>query len=214
VIDLAGFPKDAYYLYQSLWSDEEVLHLFPHWNWEPGQEVDVWAYYNNADEVELLLNGESMGVRTKNEGEYHVMWRLPFEPGKIRALKKKEGRIIQEKEISTAGTPARIELIPDRREIIADGRDLSFITVKVLDREGNLCPMAANLVRFNIDGPAKIAGVDNGYQASLEPFKADRRKAYNGMCLLIVQATKEKGDIHIEAESDGLASGLVDIFTR
>ena len=214
VIDLAGFPKDAYYLYQAEWTDREVLHLFPHWNWEPGQEVDVWAYYNNADEVELFLNGESLGTRSKGESKYHVMWRVPFEAGILSAVKKKDGRLVQEKEIHTAGEPAKIELMPDRSRIKADGRDLSFITVRILDEEGNLCPRADNLVRFDVSGAGSIAGVDNGYQASLEPFKADYRKAFNGMCLLIVQAGNEEGEIHIEADSDGLEPAEHNIVTH
>ncbi len=214
VIDLAGFPKDAYYLYQSEWTEEDVLHVFPHWNWEKGQEVDVWAYYNKADEAELFLNGKSMGSRMKGEGEYHVMWRLPYEPGSIRVVKKQEGKVIQEKEIHTAGDPAKIELLPDRSSLSADGTDLSFITVRILDREGNFCPLAMNQVRFKVTGRGSIAGVDNGYQASLESFKSNTRKAFNGMCLLIVQADREKGDIQIEAVSEGLEKAEITLITN
>jgi len=214
VVDLAGFPKDSYYLYQSEWTDRDVLHLFPHWNWKPGREVDVWAYYSNADEAELFLNGKSMGLRSKAEGEYHVMWRLAFQPGTIRAVTRKEGAVVMEKEIHTAGPPAQIELVPDRTGLEADGRDLCFITVRILDSRGNLCPRADNLVRFELSGVGRIAGVDNGYQASLEPFKADRRKAYNGMCLLIVQAGKDAGRLQIEAFSEGLSSAGVAIKSR
>jgi beta-galactosidase len=119
-----------------------------------------------------------------------------------------------EKEIRTANEPATIELVPDREKILADGRDLSFITVRVLDKDGNLCPRAANLIEFRVSGSGRIAGVDNGYQASLESFKADHRKAFNGMCLLIVQAAKKKGKIEIEALSEGLASARVNIRVR
>lgn len=214
IIDLAGFPKDAYYLYQSEWTDQDVLHLFPHWNWDTGKVVDVWAYYNNADEAELFLNGESLGTRRKAEGRYHVMWRVPFEPGILRVVKRKNGVSIQTREIRTAGDPAHLSLEADRSRIAADGRDLSFITVRVLDNDGNLCPLADNPVKFIVTGEGGIAGVDNGYQASPEPFKADQRKAFNGMCLLIVRSTAEGGRIHVEAVSDGLQPAELEITTK
>ncbi len=209
IIDLAGFPKDAYYLYQSEWTDKTMLHIFPHWNWEKGQDIDVWAYYNNADEVELFLNGKSLGIRKKEDGKFHVMWRVKFEPGTIKAVSRKDGQVVLEKEIHTAGKPYEVELIADRNVINADGTDLSFITVKIVDKEGNMIPDADNLVHFDVEGNGFIAGVDNGYQASLEPFKANYRKAFNGMCLLIVQATEKAGDIKITATTDGLRNGEV-----
>ncbi len=214
IIDLAGFPKDTYYLYQSLWSDSTMLHLFPHWNWKEGQTVDVWAYYNNADEVELFVNGKSQGVRKKEKDIYHVMWRIPFEPGTIKAISRKNGKEVLEKEIFTAGPAYNIELIPDRKVIKADGYDLSFITVKVTDKDGNLVPDADNMIDFEISGPAIIAGVDNGYQASEEPFKANYRKAFNGMCLLIIQSEKKAGSINITAKSNGLQSEEIQIVSK
>ncbi len=214
IIDLAGFPKDAYYLYQSLWSDSTMLHLFPHWNWKEGQLVDVWAYYNHADEVELFLNGKSEGIRKKGKDQYHVMWRIPFEPGSIKAVSRKDGKVVMEKEIHTAGKAYKIDLSPDRKTIKADGYDLSFITVKITDKDGNMVPDAANMVHFDISGPGKIAGVDNGYQASEESFKANYRKAFNGMCLLIVQSEKEAGTINIVASSESLQSQNVKIITK
>ncbi len=207
IIDLAGFPKDVYYLYQSEWTDKTMLHIFPHWNWEKGQDIDVWAYYNNADEVELFLNGKSLGTGKKEEGKFHVMWRVKFEPGTIKAVSRKEGQVVLEKEIHTAGEPYKFELIADRNVINANGTDLSFITVKIVDKDGNMIPDADNLVHFDVEGNGFIAGVDNGYQASLEPFKANYRKAFNGMCLLIVQATEKAGEIKITATADGLKNG-------
>ncbi len=207
IIDLAGFPKDAYYLYQSEWTDKTMLHIFPHWNWEKGQDIDVWAYYNNADEVELFLNGKSLGTHKKEEGKFHVMWRVKFEPGTIKAVSRKDGQVVLEKEIHTDGEPYKVELIADRDVINADGTDLSFITVKIVDEDGNMIPDADNLVHFDVEGNGFIAGVDNGYQASLEPFKANYRKAFNGMCLLIVQATEKAGNIKITATADGLKNG-------
>lgn len=204
IIDLAGFPKDIYYMYQSEWTDKPVLHVFPHWNWMPGKLVDVWAYYNNADEVELFLNGKSLGLRKKNGDNLHVMWRVNYEPGVLKAVSRKNGNTVLEREIKTAGKAAKIELIADRNNIKADGKDLSFITVKVLDEQGNLVPDADNLIKFNISGPGFIAGVDNGYQASMESFKAPYRLAYNGMCLAIIQAQEKSGEIKLHATSEGL----------
>ncbi|MDP4208634.1 MAG: beta-galactosidase GalB [Bacteroidota bacterium] len=204
VIDLCGLPKDAYYMYQSEWTNKTMLHLFPHWNWTPGKTVDVWAYYNNADEVELFLNGKSLGSKKKEGDALHVMWRLKYEPGTIKAVSRKNGQIVLSREIKTAGKPAKIELSADRSKIKADGKDLSFITVKILDKDGNMVPDADNLVNFNIKGQGYIAGVDNGYQASMEPFKANFRKAYNGMCLAIIQSNGKSGEITFEASSGGL----------
>lgn len=211
IVDLATFPKDIYYMYQSEWTDKTVLHVFPHWNWKPGQTIDVWAYYNHADEVELFLNGKSLGIKKKEGDALHVMWRVKYEPGVLKAVSRKDGKTVLEKEIKTAGEPAKIELVPDRTTIQADGTDLSFVTVRILDKDGNLVPNADNLVKFKISGPGFIAGVDNGYQASLEPFKADYRKAFKGMCMAIVQSKGEVGAIQLEATSDGLASATVNL---
>ena len=123
-----GFPKDIYYMYQSEWTNKTVLHIFPHWNWTPGKLVDIWAYYNNADEVELYLNGKSLGVKKKLGEDLHVMWRIPFEPGTLKAVSRKDGKVVLTREIHTAGAPAKIELVADRSVINADGKDLSFIT--------------------------------------------------------------------------------------
>jgi beta-galactosidase len=152
IIDLAGFPKDVYYMYQSEWSSKPVLHLFPHWNWKQGELVDVWAYYNNADEVELFLNGRSLGIRKKTDTTLHVMWRVPFEAGTLKAISKKNGKIVLTKEIKTAGAPAGIQLVADKTNLKAGFNDLSFITVKILDKQGNLVPDADNLIEFKIIG--------------------------------------------------------------
>lgn len=209
VVDLCGFPKDAYYLYQSEWSKETMLHLYPHWNWKEGQIIDLVTYYNNADEVELFVNGESQGRKTKSPDTFNCMWRVPFHAGSIKAVSYKDGAVVLEKEIKTAGKAAKIELIADRTEIKPDGEDLSFITVKVTDADGNLVPNADNLIHFDVQGDGFIAGVDNGYQASTEPFKADHRKAFNGMCLLIVQNDGLAGEIKIKATADGLTSAAL-----
>lgn len=210
IVDLCGFPKDIYYFYQSEWTNQPVLHLFPHWNWKVGQLIDVWAYYNNADEVELFLNDVSQGIQSKTTEKFHAMWRLKYEPGTIKAISRKDGKIVLAKEIHTAEKPAKIELFADRTILKADGRDLAFITVKITDKDGNLVPDAVNLINFKVQGSGLIAGVDNGCQTSLESFKANKRTAFNGMCLLIVQTSKSSGIIEIKASSDGLPiAGIV-----
>lgn len=209
IVDLAGFPKDVYYMYQSEWTTKPVLHIFPHWNWKVGDSVDVWAYYSNADEVELFLNGKSLGVKRKTGDSLHVWWRVKFTPGTLRAVSKRNGKIVLTKEIKTADAPAKIELIADRKVLKANGEDLSFITVKITDANGNLVPNADNLVNFGLTGEGEIAGVDNGLQTSTESFKSSFRKAYNGRCLLIVKTKQKKGNIVVTANSKGLKTASV-----
>jgi len=210
IIDLCGFPKDVYYLYQSEWTAKTVLHLFPHWNWKEGQMIDLWAYYNHADQVELWVNGVSQGRKSKEPDRFHVMWRVPFSPGSIRAVSYRNGEKVDEKEIRTAGPASKIKLVADRSELTAGGEDLSFITVKVTDEDGNLVPGADNLINFRIEGEGRLAGVDNGYQASVESFSANSRKVFNGMCLLIVRTVDVAGEIAVEASSPGLEpAGLI-----
>lgn len=205
IVDLAGIPKDVYYMYQSQWRpDKTVLHLFPHWNWDPGQEVDLWAYFNNADEVELFVNGESQGVRTLEPGKYHVNWRVTYEPGTVRAVSRKNGNTVAVKEIHTAGAPYSIRLTPDRSQIAADGKDLSYLLVEILDKDGNLCPWADNQVTFKVDGAGYNTGVDNGSPISLERFKDDKRKAFYGKAMLIVRNDGSEGPVTVTATSPGL----------
>ncbi len=206
IIDLAGFPKDVYYMYQSEWSDKDVLHLFPHWNWTPGQDIDMWAYYNNADEVELFINGKSQGVKTKEGDNMHAIWKVKYEPGIVNIISRKDGKEVLTKSTSTAGEPAKIRLTADRGNIKADGTDLSFVTVEVLDEVGNIVPTADNLIQFEVNGPAFIAGVDNGNPVSHESFKAPQRKAFNGKCLVILQNNGQSGAIELTATGNGLQS--------
>ncbi|WP_300762299.1 glycoside hydrolase family 2 TIM barrel-domain containing protein [uncultured Bacteroides sp.] len=214
IVDLAGFPKDVYYLYKAEWTNKQVLHLFPHWNWTEGQEIDMWCYYNNADEVELFINGESQGIRSKDEDNLHVVWRVKFIPGTVKVVARKGSNIIAEKEIHTAGTPHKIRLTPDRNIITADGKDLSFVTVEVLDKDNNLCPLSENLINFEIKGNAFIAGVDNGCQTSMERFKDNKRKAFNGKCLVVLQNNGEKGTATLTANSNGLESSTIEIKSK
>jgi beta-galactosidase len=211
IVDLAGFPKDVYYLYQSEWTTKPVLHILPHWNWTPGKLVDVWAYYNQADDVELFLNGRSLGKKQKQGDELHIMWQVPFEAGTLKAVSRKNGQIILEKEVRTAGKAYRLEMAPNRKIIHANGKDLCFITIRVLDNKGSIVQDAVPLIRIKITGNAALAGMDNGYPASLESFKTNQHKAYNGLCLAIIQAGSKAGSVKIEALSDGLQGASVTI---
>lgn len=214
IIDLAGFPKDVYYLYQSEWSNKQVLHLFPHWNWTAGQDVDMWCYYNQADEVELFVNGKSQGVKAKDENHLHVVWRVKYEPGSVKVVARKDGKVVGEEEIRTAGEPKKIRLTPDRNTLNADGKDLSFVTVEIVDAEGNLCPLADNLVHFEVEGNLFIAGVDNGSQTSMERFKDNKRKAFNGKCLVVLQNDGKAGAARLKAVAEGLEDAVVEIVSE
>ena len=183
IIDLAGFPKDIYYMYQSEWTEKPVLHLFPHWNWLPGQTIDMWCYYNNADEVELFVNGKSQGVRRKDAHTYHVMWRVVYQPGEVRVVARKGGRNVGEQTIRTASTAHHLRLTPDKH-----GKT-TFVTVEVVDKDGNLCPWATDMVYFNTPEGLEIIGVDNGSQTSMERFKDNKRSAFFGKCLVVVKGT-------------------------
>ena len=225
IVDLAGFPKDRFYLYQSHWTTKPMVHVLPHWNWagREGQPIPVMVY-TNADTVELFLNGKSLGKKArfsepvelpvgksvnsdlKMMSKYRLEWQVPYAPGVLKVVAyDKNGKQVATDERVTAGPPAKIELVPDRSTIRDDGDDLSFVTVKIEDKDGNLCPLADNLVRFKLSGPGTIAGVDNGNAATFEPFQADYRKAFSGMALVIVRSEEGKaGEIRIDATSDGL----------
>lgn len=231
VVDLAGFPKDRFYIYKSYWTSVPTVHVFPHWNWRgrEGQNIPVMVY-TNAQEVELFLNGKSLGRKKLgvdtftmpvNEkvsktgfvtSRFRLVWNVPYTPGELRAVGYRDGKEYAVDSVRTAGSPARIVLSPDRKSIRSGGEDLSFVTVRIEDNDGNLCPLADNLVRFKVAGPGSIAGVDNGNAATVEPFKADYRKAFNGMALLIVRsATGKAGDVRVTATSGGLLPADVSI---
>ena len=212
IVDLAGFPKDVYYLYQSEWTNKPVLHVFPHWNWIEGQAIDLWCYYNQADEVELFINGKSQGVRKKsNEHEYHVAWHVTYEPGEVRVVARKNGKQVNEKTVRTAGAPHHIRLTPNRNVLKANGRSLSFVTVEVVDKEGNLCPWADQNIQFTLTGEGKIAGVDNGSPFSLERFQANSRHAFFGKCMVVVQAGKAPSVIKLTAKGVDLQPQTIEI---
>ncbi len=212
IIDLAGFPKDVYYMYQSEWTNKDVLHLFPHWNWAKKDTVDVWAY-SNAEEVELFLNDQSLGVKKKQGDDLHLMWRVPFEPGILKAVSRSLGKQVLVEEIKTAENATKLIAKADRSVIKADGRDLSFITVEVVDDNGEMVPNADQLVEFKLDGPGTIVGVDNGDPVSHESFKAPQRKAFHGKCLVVVQSDEQPGTIKLTATSAGLSVANVELET-
>jgi beta-galactosidase len=213
IVDLAGFPKDTYFMYQSEWTHKPVLHIFPHWNWKQGDTVDVWAY-TNCETVELFLNDQSLGTKAKVGDALHVMWKVPFASGMLKAIGRTGGKEILTQQIKTAGLPAKIVLDADRNIITADGKDLSFVTVKVLDAQGTLVPYADNLIQFNISGEGTIAGVDNGLQTSMESFKAIERKAFHGLALAVIQSNEKTGRIIVKATSDGLKDSSIVLETK
>jgi beta-galactosidase len=214
IMDLAGFPKDVYHLYKSAWTNEPVLHILPHWNWKAGQTIDVISYYSQADEVELYLNGVSQGKKSKQGQDMKVMWRLTYAPGELRAVSRKNGKTVLEKTIRTAGAAAKLELIADRSTIKADGKDLSFVTVRVLDKDGNLIPNADQLISFKLEGDAKIAAVDNGSPISHESFQGNQREAFNGLALAIIKAGEKASTVTLTASSAGLQSATVAIQVK
>ena len=214
IVDLAGFPKDVYYMYQSEWTTKDVLHIFPHWNWTKGQTVDVWAYYNNADEVELFLNDISLGKRSKQGDDLHVMWRIPYEPGTLKAVSRKNGKEVLVKMIKTAGLPMSAHLTVDRSEIKADGKDLSFVTVELLDKDGSPCPLADNLVKFSVSGEGFIAGTDNGDQNNHVSLKKPERNLFFGKCMAIVQSNGKPGKIILHVDVDGVPLKNIEIISK
>ncbi|RXK83800.1 glycoside hydrolase family 2 TIM barrel-domain containing protein [Filimonas effusa] len=213
ILDLAGFPKDVYYLYQSMWTNKPVLHLLPHWNWNNNDTIDVVAYYNNADEVELFLNNTSLGIR-KKDTSLHVKWRVPFAPGTLKAVARKDGRTVLQQERRTAGAPHALRLIADRTSIGANSRDLSFITVQVIDDKGNIVPDADIHVNFKVAGEGKLIAVDNGSPVSHSSFKAPYCNTLNGLCLAVIQSNDRAGVVTLTAEAADLSSGFVKITAR
>ncbi len=211
IVDLAGFPKDVYYMYQSEWTNKPVLHLLPHWNWKMGETIDVWAYYNQADEVELFLNNQSLGIRKKTGDDLHVQWRVPFQPGVLKAVSRLKGKTVLITEKKTATKPAKLLVSADRNLIKANGKDLSYITVTVVDAAGVMVPDADQLIEFTVNGAADIIATDNGSPTSLVSFKSSSRQAFNGLCLAVVQSKMQKGKLVITAKSAGLPDASIAI---
>ncbi len=214
IIDLAGFPKDVYYMYQSEFTTKPVLHIYPHWNWKKGDTVDVVAYYNNADEVELFLNGTSLGKKAKQGDDLHIKWRVPFIPGKLEAVSRKNGNVVLTKTVSTAGRPYKLVLTPDREELWRTDNNLMFVTVTIVDENGVIVPDANHLVKFKITGAAEIEAVDSGSPVSLEPFKATQHTAMNGKVLCILRSTYKSGYFELTATAQGLQAATMKKYVQ
>ena len=215
VVDLAGFPKDAYWLYQSEWTDKTVLHLFPHWNWEEGEPVDIWAYYNNADEVELFVNGSSWGRQSKTRDVLHVQWNaVPFQPGKIEVVSYKDGKEVAREARYTAGEPVSLRLTPDRTVIDADGYDLSYVTVEALDADGRVVPTADDMLHFSVAGAGELVGVDNGNAADTLSLKGRDKALFSGKALAVVRSLRGQAGTATLSVSSDFASVKTNIVTR
>lgn len=232
-VDLCGFPKDRFFLYQSQWTSKPMIHLLPHWNWSgmEGQEIPVYCY-TNCDEAELFVNGQSMGRKVKGkdltslkvdflryepktfDSKYRLSWNVPYKAGSIKVIGYKDGKAVQEKTINTAGKPAKISLSVDRKEISASGEDLAYVTVRIEDKDGNLCPLANNMVSFKVKGEGNLIAVDNGDATSVESFQAPYRSAFNGMALAILKSSAKAGTIQITATSKGLKSDKLMVSTK
>ena len=218
IVDLCGFPKDRYYLYQSKWMPEKPMaHILPHWNWPErvGQVTPVFVY-TSGDEAELFLNGKSLGRKKKGQYEYRLRWMdVKYKAGKLKVVAYKNGKKWAEDEVATTGDAARISLQADRKLIEADGADLSFVTVLVNDKKGRMVPRSHNVMSYTIEGPGEIIAVGNGDPTNHESFQATTRKMFNGMALVVIRSIKgESGKVILHAQSDGLKSTQIELETK
>ncbi len=218
IIDLAGFPKDRYYLYQARWRPElPVAHLLPHWTWPErvGQNVPVHAY-TSGDEAELFLNGKSLGRKKRGATDHRLRWDdVQYAPGELKLVAYRKGAKWAEASQRTAGDPAKLALAADRAELKADGKDLAFLTLRVLDKTGTLAPRASDKVTFKVEGPAELVATDNGDPTSFESFQGAERKAFNGLALAIVRPKRgEPGRIRVVATAEGLEPAAVTLNAK
>ena len=220
ILDYCGFPKDEAWYLKAWWTDETVLHIFPHWNLSghEGEEVEVWAY-SNCDEVELTVNGKKLG-RQRMPLNGHLKWKAVYKPGRVVATGYKNGRRVMTKTIETTGAPKRIAVKADRTSIAADGRDVAVVTIEILDNKGRLVPDACPLLTFRLEGDGRIIGAGNGDPAYLgndHPLQQDCREfsipAFNGVAQLLVQSSRQPSAITVSAVSDGLLSGKTSVLT-
>lgn len=218
IVDLAGLKKDRFYLYQSKWSDKPVLHLLPHWNWEERMERNVPVYcYTNYPKAELFVNGKSMGVREKNNNSkyerYRLMWNdVVYQPGEIKVVAYNEdGGVADTEVIKTAGPTYRIKTTVDRREISADGKDLAFVTVEILDKDGNLCPKADNLLFFDVEGEASLKAVCNGDPTDQTSFASDYMRTFNGKLVVVLQSSEKAGKAKLKVYGGHLRPAVQEI---
>jgi beta-galactosidase len=218
IIDLAGFKKDRFYLYQARWRpDLKFAHILPHWTW-PGREGKITPVhvFSSADEAELFLNGKSMGRKKRGQYEYRFRWdKVRYEPGELKVLSYKNGKLWATETVKTAGEPAKLQFTADRSTIDADGSDLSFITVKVLDKDGNLIPEASNNISFSVSGAAAIVATDNGDPTDLTAFPSKERQAFSGMALVIVRSqNKQAGKITLTASAANLKAATLVLSSK
>lgn len=209
LMDMCGFPKDSYYAYKAAWTDEDIVHIFPHWNWpeKTGQKICVMGY-TNCDEVELIVNGKSQG-RKPAEQYGRMKWNVIYRPGKIEARGYKNGKHVASDIHETTGRPATISISPDCQTIDADASGLAIINIALTDSKGRVVPTADNHIQFTVDGPGRIIGTGNGNPSSTEPDKANSRKAFNGYCQVLLQSTGEPGKISFTASSQGLRPSTI-----
>ncbi|HPS00541.1 MAG TPA: beta-galactosidase GalB [Candidatus Sumerlaeota bacterium] len=217
IVDLAGFPKDRYYIYQARWRpDLPMAHLLPHWNWpERVGQVTPVHLYTSGDEAELFLNGQSLGRKKMEKLTYRIRWDdVVYQPGELKVVAYKNGKKWAEDTVKTSGEAAAVAMTADRSKVTADGQDLSFVTVRITDKAGLTVPRSKNRVKFKVEGPAEIAGVDNGDATSFESFQASQRLAYNGLCLVILRTKAgETGKVRLTAESEGLKGTEITLET-
>jgi len=220
--DLAGLPKDRYYLYRSQWNTEDMtLHVLPHWNWpgREGQTTPVFVY-TNYDSAELFINGKSMGIQRKNDSSpqnrYRLMWMdVKYQPGTLKVVAfDKSGNPAAEKIIKTAGKPHKIVLEPDRSELSANGSDISFVTVSVVDKDGNPCPTINDQLKFDVSGNGTFRAACNGDPTSTELFHLPTMKLFNGKLVVLVQSTEQAGSMKLSVKGKGLKSGEIQLMSR
>jgi beta-galactosidase len=215
IVDLAGFSKDRFYIYQARWRpDFPMAHILPHWNWpDRTNQVTPVHVYTSGDSAELFLNGKSLGLKKKGPLEYRLRWDdVVYQPGTLKVVAYKNGRQWATDVMKTTGPAAKLTLKADRATIADDGQDLSFVTVTVADKNGLLVPQSKNHIKFEISGPGEIVATDNGDATSFESFQLPEHNAYNGLALVIVRAKAgQPGTITLKAESDGLKSAAISI---
>jgi beta-galactosidase len=213
-IDMCGFPKDTFYYYQSWWTDKQVLHLFPHWNWPSyeGKEIAVWVH-SNLDKVELFLNGQSLGAKEMKK-DSHLAWNVKYAPGTIEARGYKGDKLVMTTKRETTGAAAKLVMTADRNVICADGEDVAMFAIEVRDAQGRVVPVTDNDVTFKVSGAGKLLGTGNGDPTNQQPDKGSSRKAFSGYCMALVQSVKNGGDITVEANSPGLDTARVTISAK
>jgi beta-galactosidase len=214
ILDMCGFPKDIFYYYKAWWTNESVLHLFPHWNWagKENQEVEVWCFTNCSD-VELFVNGVTAGWQAV-EKNGHAAWKVRYQPGAIEVRGRhpnRAGTLVDRRE--TTGAPAKIVLTADRSSLVANGEDVAVVSVEIQDAQGRRVPTASNEVTFSVSPAARIIGVGNGDPSSHEADRTNVRSAFNGLCMALVQTTKEPGTATVTAAAPGLSSASISLAT-